>query len=106
MAFTAEVLSVAMTPTYAPTDWKAEGQMMEHIIVDLAELRVNTLDVFHTYVASSQLRGRETIRLLQDFRHELLQKHPSVHLIPEDKHLRVLNEFTKLKFELRSREGT
>lgn len=90
---------LAMTPAYAFTDWKAQGQTMEYVIVDLAEPKVNTLDGFHTYVALSRSRGRETIRLLRDFRHELLQKHPSVHLVPEDERLRVLDEYTKLRAE-------
>ncbi|KAF9498362.1 hypothetical protein BDN71DRAFT_1428955 [Pleurotus eryngii] len=60
---------------------------------------MTTLDGFHTYVALSRSRGRETIRLLRDFHHDLLQKHPSVHIIPENEHLRVLNEFTRPRSE-------
>ncbi|KAG5220343.1 ATP-dependent DNA helicase [Salix suchowensis] len=48
---------LAMTPVYAFTDWKAQGQTMEHVIVDLAEPKANTLDGFHTYVALSRSRG-------------------------------------------------
>ncbi|KAG9225266.1 hypothetical protein CCMSSC00406_0007097 [Pleurotus cornucopiae] len=99
---------LALTPAYAFTDYKAQGQTIEHVIVDLAESTRNSLDPFHAYVALSCSRGHSTIRLLRDFRAELLQEHPSEHLVPEDARLAQLDNVTRVAYEKeqRDREAT
>lgn len=85
---------LAITPAYAFTDYKSQGQTIEHVVVDLAESTRNSMDPFHAYVALSRSRGRDTIRLLRDFDSRLLTTHPSVHLRPEDARLEQLNATT------------
>lgn len=88
---------LAMTPVYAFTDYKSQGQTIEQVIVDLGESTRNSLDPFHAYVSLSRSRGRETIRLLRDFDTRLLTTHPCVHLIDEDKRLATLDAATMLR---------
>lgn len=90
---------LALTPAYAFTDYKAQGQTIEYVIVDLDESTRNSMDPFHAYVALSRSRGRSTLRLLRGFRTQLLTEHPSQHLEPEDKRLAALNLTTKMLYE-------
>ena len=57
----------ALTPAYAFTDFKSQGQTIESVIVDLAKPPSGKLTAFNAYVALSRSRGRHTIRLLRDF---------------------------------------
>lgn len=77
----------ALTPAYAFTDFKSQGQTIERVIVDLGKTSSFALDPFHAYVALSRSRGRETIRLLRDFDHKLLCHHPCEDLRKEDERL-------------------
>ncbi len=97
---TAKRRQLALTPAYAFTDYKAQGQTIEYVIVDLDESTRNSLDPFHAYVALSRSRGRSTLRLLRGFRTELLTEHPSEHLIPEDDRLDALDHKTKLEYDI------
>ncbi|KAF9495766.1 hypothetical protein BDN71DRAFT_1390893 [Pleurotus eryngii] len=97
---TAKRRQLALTPAYAFTDYKAQGQTIEYVIVDLDESTKNSLDPFHAYVALSRSRGRSTLRLLRGFRPELLTEHPSEHLIPEDIRLDALDRKTKLEYDI------
>lgn len=89
---------LALTPAYAFTDYKAQGQTIEYVIVDLDESTKNSSDPFHAYVALSRSRGRATIRLLRGFREEILTTHPSEHLGPEDNRLDNLNLLTLARY--------
>jgi len=66
---------------YAFTDHKAQGQMIEHIIVDIGPTQRFSVDAFAAYVALSQSWGRATIRLLRDFDNKIFT---SEHLQAED----------------------
>ncbi|KAF8228136.1 hypothetical protein L208DRAFT_1293172, partial [Tricholoma matsutake] len=81
---------LALTVGYSFTDYKAQGQMLEHVIVDLAKPPRGSISPFGAYVALSCSRGRETIRLLQDFDNTLLTTHPSEMLYAEDQRLQGL----------------
>ncbi|KAF9499205.1 hypothetical protein BDN71DRAFT_1428246 [Pleurotus eryngii] len=47
----------AITPAYAFTDYKVQGQTIEYVIIDLAEPTQNALNPFNAYVALSRSRG-------------------------------------------------
>ncbi len=70
----------AITGGYAFTDYKSQGQTIEHVIVDIGRPPSGKLSPFGAYVALSRSRGRDTIRLLREFDEELFQHHPSEHL--------------------------
>jgi hypothetical protein len=48
----------ALMPAYAFTDYKAQGQTMESVIVDLAKLPTGSLTGFNAYVACLVAEGR------------------------------------------------
>ncbi|KAF8309531.1 uncharacterized protein EI90DRAFT_2958593 [Cantharellus anzutake] len=56
-----------ITGAYGFTDYRAQGQMIGHVIIDLASPPTGALTPFSAYVALSRSSGRETIRLLRDF---------------------------------------
>ena len=47
--------------------YKAQGQTMDYVIVDIAKHPSGRLSRFHVYVALSRNRGREELRILMDF---------------------------------------
>jgi hypothetical protein len=85
---------IALTSGYAFTDYKSQGQTLEHVIVDLAKPPTGNISAFGAYVALSRSRGRDTIRLLRDFDDALLTTHPSEMLFEEDRRLLCLVEKT------------
>ncbi|RDB28920.1 ATP-dependent DNA helicase RRM3 [Hypsizygus marmoreus] len=85
---------LAVTPAYAFTDYKSQGQTIERVIVDLAKPPTGELTPFHAYVALSRGRGRDSIRLLRDFADNLFTTHPSEDLRQEDARLEDLDRNT------------
>ena len=79
-----------LTPAYSFTDYRSQGQTIQNIIIDIVTPPSGTLTPFNIYVTISRARGRNQIRLLQDFDDKLLTKHPSEYLRLEDERL---NEF-------------
>jgi hypothetical protein len=55
------------SPAYAFTDFKSQGQTIEHVSVDIGKTTFFKLSPFNAYVALSRSRSRKTIRLLRDF---------------------------------------
>lgn len=90
----------ALTPAYAFTDYKAQGQTMETVIVDLAKPPLGCLTPFNMYVALSRGRGRSKIRLLRPFEEKLFSTHPSEQLRREDDRLDVLAQTTATRYRL------
>jgi hypothetical protein len=86
---------MALTSGYVFTDYKAQGQTLECVIVDLAKLPTGNITPFGEYIALSRSRGRETIRLLRDFDDALLTTHPSDMLYEEDQRLQKLMQQTE-----------
>ena len=68
---------LALVAGYAFTDYKAQGQTMGCVIVDISKPPSGALSPFSVYVALSRSRGRKTIRILRDFDHSLFMHHPS-----------------------------
>ncbi|KAI5981217.1 hypothetical protein EDD15DRAFT_2184130 [Pisolithus albus] len=56
-----------MTPAYAFTDYRAQGQTLPCVVVDIATPPSGGLNLFNLYMALSRSAGRSTIRLLRDF---------------------------------------
>ncbi|KAF4616631.1 hypothetical protein D9613_008796 [Agrocybe pediades] len=86
----------AITPGYAFTDYKSQGQTIEHIIIDIAKPPSGSLSPFGTYVALSRSRGRNNIRLLRDFDEN---NHPSEDLRKDMERITELDKDTKLWWE-------
>lgn len=88
-----------ITPAFAFTDFKSQGQTIERVVIDLAKPPSGALNPFSAYVALSRSRGRNNIRLLRDFDNALFTNHPSEDLRTEDLRLASLNMKTKIRFQ-------
>ncbi|PSR77379.1 hypothetical protein PHLCEN_2v7930 [Hermanssonia centrifuga] len=84
-----------ITPAYAFTDYRAQGQTLPYVLVDIASPPTGGLNLFNLYVALSRSSGRETIRLLRDFDEEVFTKAHDVELTVEDERLQELDVVTK-----------
>nr|GAT52360.1 predicted protein [Mycena chlorophos] len=94
----------ALTPGYAFTDYKSQGQTLSHVIVDLETPPHGGLSPFNAYVALSRSHGRENIRILRGFDPKIFTTHPSEHLKDEDRRLNRLAQLTTARYEANSRE--
>ena len=92
-----------LTLAYAFTDYRAQGQTIRPVWVDIGTPPYGCLTPFNIYVALSRGTGRENIRLLRDFDQRLLQQHPSEFLRIEDERLQKLNDSTKALWMNRQR---
>jgi hypothetical protein len=63
-----------MTPSYAFTDYRSQGQTIPLVIVDIAKPPTGTLSLFNLYVALSRSSGRSTIILLRDFDQRMFKR--------------------------------
>lgn len=96
---------LGVVPGYAFTDYKAQGQTMECIIVDISKPPSGSLSPFSVYVALSRSRGRKTIRILRDFDHALFMHHPSEDLRTDMERIQQLDEKTKQEYERQRRKA-
>jgi hypothetical protein len=87
-------LQFSLTPAYAFTNYKVQGQTMEIIIVDLSKPPTGSISRFNAYIALLHGRGRENIQLLQPFNHKLFTIHPNEKLCQEDARLLLLEKDT------------
>jgi hypothetical protein len=87
-----------LIPAYAFTDFKSQGQTIEHVLVDIGKTTCFALSPFNAYVALSRSRGRETIRLLRDFDDKLFIRHPSEDLRIEDERIDALAKETSTHY--------
>ncbi|KAI0076306.1 hypothetical protein K474DRAFT_1645141 [Panus rudis PR-1116 ss-1] len=85
-----------ITPAYAFTDYRAQGQTITNVIVDIATPPSSELTLFNIYVALSRSSGRQTIRLLRDFDTSVFTRPLDERLREEDERLQRLNENTKV----------
>ena len=77
-------------PICAFTDHKAQGQTLEHVLIDIGTTKKFPVTPFSAYVALSRSRGRDSVRLLRDFDDTIFTKHPSEDLRREDERLKIL----------------
>lgn len=87
-----------LTASYALTDYRGQGQTLYPVIVDIGNPPTGHLTGFNAYVALSRGRGRDSIRLLQDFDDTLLTVHASEYLRQEDLRLHSLDQQTQLQW--------
>ncbi|KAI5987012.1 hypothetical protein EDD15DRAFT_2174256 [Pisolithus albus] len=83
-----------MTPAYAFTDYRAQGQMLPCVIVDITMPPSGGLNLFNLYVALSRSTGTSSIRLLRDFDDSIFQKSHCNELLMEDNRLEEESEKT------------
>jgi hypothetical protein len=81
-----------VTPAYAFTDYRSQGQTLSHVIIDLATPPSGCLSLFNIYVALSRSHRRDHIRLLHAFDDELFTKTFDADLIREDEQLEELDK--------------
>ncbi len=83
-----------MGSAWAFTDYRALGQTIPYVVLDIASPPYGKLSLFNLYVALSRSSGRETIRLLRDFDDKLFIQTQDPELYIEDERLERLNEGT------------
>lgn len=92
-----------ITPAYAFTDYRALGQTIPYVIVDIKTPRTGAgLSLFNLYVALSRSKGRESIRLLREFDDQIFMKSHDEELAKEDQRLSKLDDQTKRWWDLMS----
>ena len=92
-----------VTPAYAFTDYRAQGQTIPYVIVDIATPPTGGLNLFNLYVALSRSSGRSSIRLLRDFDSKVFQAAHSADLLAEDDRLKALDAETQKQWETMGR---
>ena len=90
-----------MTPAYAFTDYRSQGQTIPFVMVDIATPLTGGLSLFNLYVALSRSSGRSTIRLLQDFDNTTFMQSHGASLLQEDDRLDKLDALTKSWWRIR-----
>ncbi|KAL1664744.1 hypothetical protein GGF50DRAFT_30903, partial [Schizophyllum commune] len=83
-----------MTLAYAFTDYRAQGQTLPAVLVDIAKVPNGRLTLFNVYVALSRSSGRDTIRLLRPFDREVFEQRHELELLEEDDRLENLDAAT------------
>lgn len=84
-----------MTLGYAFTDYRAQGQTIPYVIIDIAKPPSGKLDLFNLYVALSRSHGRHSVRLLRDFDDNIFLTSHDTQLMQEDDRLERLEVSTK-----------
>ncbi len=85
-----------MTPAYAFTDYRSQGQTIPYVLVDIkSPPGPQKLSLFNLYVALSRSSGRQTIRLLRDFDERLFMQTHEEDLLLEDARLEDLDRTTR-----------
>ncbi|KAG2088902.1 hypothetical protein BD769DRAFT_1372314, partial [Suillus cothurnatus] len=82
-------------PAYAFTDFKAQGQTIDYVLIDIGRTTCFALSPFNAYVTLSRSHGCDYIRLLRDFDNELFLQHPSEDLRIEEARIEQLVDETK-----------
>ncbi|KAJ3559149.1 hypothetical protein NM688_g520 [Phlebia brevispora] len=83
-----------LVAVYAYTDYRAQGQTLLVVLVDIAQPPTGRLTLFNLYVALSRSSGRQTIRLLGDFNDVMFLQAHNPDLLLEDERLQRLDEKT------------
>ena len=84
-----------ITGAYSFTDYRAQGQTIPYVVVDIASPPTSGLSLFNLYVALSRSSGRNTIRLLRDFDDGTFLQGHVPELLEEDERLGELDVITK-----------
>jgi hypothetical protein len=85
-------LQYPITPAYAFTDYRSQGETISAAIIDIADPPTSCkLNSANLYVALSRFPGRDSIRILQDFNQAILKKELEYELLKEDNRLEGLD---------------
>ncbi|KAF8485528.1 hypothetical protein JB92DRAFT_2760948 [Gautieria morchelliformis] len=88
----------SLMAAYAFTDYKAQGQTLRPVIIDIGNPPSGGLNAFNAYVAISRGRSREMVRLLWDFNTSIFTSHPNLDLAECDSCLERLDKETEKKY--------
>lgn len=98
-AITVKRLQFPLTAAYAFTDYRAQGQTIPNVLIDIRKPPSFPLTAFNAYVALSRSAGTNNIRLIGDFEDVLFTQHPNEMLRREDRRLEELDRVTKSRWE-------
>jgi len=88
-----------MTQANSFTYYRAQGQTIPYVLVDIGQPPTRRLTAFNAYVALSQSSGKDTIQLIRDFDDALFTTPACRILEAEDARLRDLDRFTQKKYK-------
>ncbi|CCO32973.1 Pc17g00330 [Rhizoctonia solani AG-1 IB] len=92
-------LQFPITPAYAFTNYRSQGQMIPAAIVDIATPPSgNGLNLANLYAALSRCTGKDNIQILQDFDESMFSKSWDYELVKENKRLERLDKETEDKY--------
>ncbi|KAJ3978543.1 hypothetical protein F5890DRAFT_1398600, partial [Lentinula detonsa] len=83
-----------LTPAYAFTDYRAQGQTIAVVIIDIASPPTGSLNLFNICMALLRSSGRENIWFLRDFNPDILLQGHSAELLAEDDKLEKIEKET------------
>ncbi|HEV7737986.1 MAG TPA: hypothetical protein VGO47_11520 [Chlamydiales bacterium] len=83
-----------MCAAYGFTDYRAQGQTVPYILIDIKTPPTGGLSLYNLYVSLSRSSGRDTIRLLRDFDDNIFMQAHDPELLLEDAHLEQLSKDT------------
>ena len=83
----------------ATTDYRAQGQTIFFVIVDIASPPTGTLNLFNLYVALSRSSGRDTIRLLRAFDWNIFKRSHDDELLREDERPEAMDAATEVWYK-------
>ncbi|KIJ54924.1 hypothetical protein M422DRAFT_241012 [Sphaerobolus stellatus SS14] len=89
----------SMTPAYTFTDYRAQGQTLQPVIINLADPPLFRLTKFNAYVVISRGTSRDTLRILRDFDHSLFTTPLDPNLVQFDILLDKLDKETIEKYQ-------
>ena len=84
-----------LTPAYAFTDYRAQGQTIPRLLIDLGKPGSGAITPFNTCVACSRAQGRAGVRFVRDVDWAQFTSHPSEFLRNADERLMELDRRTK-----------
>jgi len=85
---------LAITSGYAFTDYKAQGQTIKYVIINLAPPPSSSMSTFSMYVALSRSWDRNSIRILREYNINTFLNHPLEDLREEMKCLETIAKRT------------
>ncbi len=85
-----------ITGAYAFTDYRSQEQTISQAIIDIAPPPKGSLNLFNLYVALSRCPDRQHVRLLRDFKEEMLLKKHDESLMREDERLEYMDKQTTI----------
>ena len=82
------------------TDHKTQGQTLENVMVNIGTMKKFPMTPFSAYVALSQSKGQDPIKLLRYFNEAIFTKHPLQDLQLENERLKTLIKNSTDRFDM------